>query len=455
MGLNTGPVGRFSDINETTNFSGSGIVKASRVMSFGGPGHILISNSMAEIVVEFEEFRDYVTDIGTLRDKHGSPLHVYNFHNGHVGRRWAGPAAAHDLRLAVDLESARSLPGTPIHATEAVGGAIPVESQTYVVRESDEAFRAARIAGHPTLLLHGIRQVGKTSLLARALNDAKNDGSMVAYTDFKAFSAAEMELPERFYFALAESLAGQLDPSYDVAANWSSLRVGGANVERLIRKTALADPNVRLLWALDDMDRLFDVPFGSEVFGLLRSWHNRHAVEPWAPLSRLTVAITYSTEPSQFITDSNRSPFNVGTLVNMRDFTKQEVVWLNGVVGGPIRTDGDIAATMELLNGHPYLVRKWLSCLLDDRYAFDDLVNKAGADDGPFIEHLRHVLKVVGDLPGGAAAVWETLSKGTCTNHGHFFRLRSAGILAGDSPDRVRIRCRLYESYLRRSLPPA
>ena len=36
----------------------------------------------------------------------------------------------------------------------------------------------------------------------------------------------------------------------------------------------LGDAAAPLLWAMDEVDRLFTCDFGSEVFGLFRSWHN-------------------------------------------------------------------------------------------------------------------------------------------------------------------------------------
>jgi hypothetical protein len=68
-----------------------------------------------------------------------------------------------------------------------------------------------------------------------------------------------------------------------------------------------------VVWGLDEVDRLFSVPFGSEVFGLFRSWHNKRALDPSGPWARLTLAIAYATEAHLFITDLNQSPFNVGT----------------------------------------------------------------------------------------------------------------------------------------------
>ena len=53
-----------------------------------------------------------------------------------------------------------------------------------------------------------------------------------------------------------------------------------------LRRVFAATENRRLVWALDDVDRLFTRPFGSEVLALLRAWHNERALDPGGPWSR-------------------------------------------------------------------------------------------------------------------------------------------------------------------------
>jgi AAA domain-containing protein len=80
-----------------------------------------------------------------------------------------------------------------------------------------------------------------------------------------------------------------------------------------------------IVWGLDEVDRLFHCDFGSEIFGLFRSWHNQRALEPTGPWSRLTLAMAYATEAHLFIADLNQSPFNVGTGLTLGDFTLEIV----------------------------------------------------------------------------------------------------------------------------------
>ena len=84
------------------------------------------------------------------------------------------------------------------------------------------------------------------------------------------------------------------------------------NWKRFLRREALSGGEVPLVWGMDGVDRLFSCPFGSEIFELFRSLHNERAFDPDGPWTRLTLAIAYATEAHLFITDLNRSPFNVG-----------------------------------------------------------------------------------------------------------------------------------------------
>src|SRR5205085_2354761 len=67
---------------------------------------------------------------------------------------------------------------------EAAGGAVPLDSAFYVRRESDADFLSAVHRRDSIVLVKGARQMGKSSLLARALQGAREEGMRVALTDF-------------------------------------------------------------------------------------------------------------------------------------------------------------------------------------------------------------------------------------------------------------------------------
>src|SRR5262249_14686710 len=186
------------------------------------------------------------------------------------------------------------------------------DSEFYIVRSTDNEFKSA-IARHDSIVLvKGARQVGKTSLLARGLEQAREEGAKVVLTDFQTLNSSHLESAEKLFFALAELIAQHLDLEVAPQSFWDSQRGPNMNFGRYLRREVLGKISSHIVWGLDEVDRLFSCSFGSEVFGLFRSWHNARSLDPKGPWKRLTLAIAYATEAHLFITDMNQSPFNVG-----------------------------------------------------------------------------------------------------------------------------------------------
>src|SRR5262249_16269164 len=178
--------------------------------------------------------------------------------------------------------------GTHPHSSVApVRDAMPLDSKFYIVRGADEQFRAAIARQDSIVLIKGARQVGKTSLLARGLQQARAAGARIVLTDLQKLNAADLASAEAFYLALAVLIADQLALDVGPDAVWNARRGPSINFERYIRREALGKISGSLVWGLDEVDRLFTCSFGSEVFGLFRSWHNERSLDPAGPWQRL------------------------------------------------------------------------------------------------------------------------------------------------------------------------
>src|SRR5207237_6141382 len=102
-------------------------------------------------------------------------------------------------------------PAAVLSKLEPIGGAVPLESKFYIVRPVDEEFRAALARQDSIVLVKGARQMGKTSLLARGLQQARTAGAKVVLTDFQKLNAAHLESVESLFLTLGELIAYQLD----------------------------------------------------------------------------------------------------------------------------------------------------------------------------------------------------------------------------------------------------
>jgi hypothetical protein len=365
---------------------------------------------------------------------------------------WNG--AEDDAQLTEELLSSLEAPEVAKAATliEPPGGAVPLDSRFYLVRPTDEQFLDAIRRQDSIVLVKGARQMGKTSLLARGLQQARATGTTVITTDFQKLNASHLETIETLFMTLGELIADQLDLDVYPDEVWKPRRAPSINFERYIRREVLEKIPTPLVWGLDEVDRLFTCPYASEVFGLFRTWHNERAVDPTAPWGRLTLAIVYATEAHLFITDQNQSPFNVGTRLELKDFSLEQVGELNARHGSPLSGADELARYFQLVGGHPYLVRRGFHEMTTNNLGLAAFEAQADRDEGPFGDHLRRILVLLARDPALAEVVRGVLRGEPCPTVEDFYRLRSAGVMAGDSAQDVKPRCQLYATYLKRHL---
>jgi WD40 repeat protein len=85
MGVHSGPVYVVSDINDKQNVAGGGINMAQRVMDCGDAGHILLSKAVADVLNQFADWTQRLSDLGEIRVKHKVLVQVYNLSTNGLG----------------------------------------------------------------------------------------------------------------------------------------------------------------------------------------------------------------------------------------------------------------------------------------------------------------------------------------------------------------------------------
>jgi hypothetical protein len=331
------------------------------------------------------------------------------------------------------------------------GAVLPLSSQYYVERSVDHGLADALARRDSIVLIKGARQMGKTSLLARGLRQARQSNFDVVATDFQKLSPDLFNSAKELYLELSNMIADQLDIDELPEDNWNERRPPNVNFERYLSRKVLKERERHLVWAIDEADRLFPHAVSSELFGLFRSWHNARALDPEAPWSGLTMVIAYATEAHLFIADLNQSPFNVGTRFVLADFSLEEIQDLNKRYGEPIRDERSLARFHLLVGGQPFLTHRGLQELANG-LSLPELERRAADDQGPFGDHLRRMLVLLAKEEGLLAAMRDVLDGRPCPNETLFYRLRSGGLLQGDSAKSTDIRCDIYAAYLRKHL---
>jgi DNA-binding SARP family transcriptional activator len=325
---------------------------------------------------------------------------------------------------------------------ESIGGAVRPGSALYVRRPSDAALQSGLRSGEGVIRVTGPRESGKSSLLSEGERFARAAGWRLARTSLRTF--ADVDSGAACCRRLAETLADSLGLPLP---EWSADRAAGLHLRAFLRE-ALTAGRGRLLWTLDDVDLLFERPFAAATFGLLRSWYEEGASDADGPWSRLTLLLSYSAEVHLHAVDPNQSPFNIGLRLEVGDFTPAETAELVAR-HAPVPEGVTPERLMALLGGHPLLLRKALDVLVHEKQPWSALEATALRPGSPFRPHLAGLRQTLGaDLAGRLAALAQREVR---PDEEEFYRLRSAGVLAGDDPAGWRFRCELYRRWFSQS----
>jgi hypothetical protein len=105
-----------------------------------------------------------------------------------------------------------------------------------------------------------------------------------------------------------------------------------------------------------------------------------------------------------------------------------------------------------LVAGQPYLTRRGLHELASRKLSFGDFEAQAARDEGPFGDHLRRLLVSLAQDSTLFEVMRGVLSGRHTATPEAFYRLRSSGLVAGESAREMHPRCKLYQVYLSRHL---
>jgi hypothetical protein len=328
-------------------------------------------------------------------------------------------------------------------------GTIRLDSPFYVRRWEDGVVERQIGLQGTTVVIKGPRQSGKSSLLARALALARKNGQPAVYLSFQSFDASQLRSLKSLLTALALQIGSALRSTVRPEDIWDS-KGDKLNFESFLEAAVLSEASRPVVLLLDEVDRIFDQRYRSDFFSGVRVWtENRATKHSWI---NLNLVLSHSTDPALWIDNLHESPFNVGERLRLGDFNREQVQDLNARYGSPLPTQELLDGLLELVGGHPYLIRQALYVLATERWLLEDLRRVACKDSGPFGDHLRrHLWALLQNRPL-LNTLAQIVRKRRCDNENHFQRLLATGLIAGDTRAEVQMRCALYQIYFSQHL---
>ena len=240
-----------------------------------------------------------------------------------------------------------------------VGGTLSLNDPSYVERSADAELIERVSAGEFCFVLT-TRQMGKSSLMVRTAKRLKDAGALSAIIDLSSIGANPQSVTtDQWYFAVADTILNKLGHDEDITSWWSerSSLPAVQRLFRILRDVVLKLTSKPVVLFFDEIDSTLNLPFRDDFFASLRACHNARAEDP--ELNRLTFVLLGVASPSDLIADPMRTPFNVGSLIPLTDFTPDEARSLaDGLGGDSGASEAALRRVLEWTDGHPYLTQK-------------------------------------------------------------------------------------------------
>ncbi len=249
----------------------------------------------------------------------------------------------------------------PYDSFYTTGGTLPASAPSYVTRSADDSLNRA-LSNHEYCYILNSRQMGKSSLCVRAVEKFKKDGYRVVFLDLTRFGGSNLTL-EQWYAGLHSEIGRALNLQ-DQFQDFRRTNHELSPLQRLfaaIHDVALGAAESPIIIFIDEIDVTRSLSFSTdEFFSAIRQLYVARATDP--SLTRLVFCLLGTATPSELITDTRISPFNIGTRIDIQDFTPAEAKPL--ATGIAFRFDTHTAAqrlldrVMYWTGGHPYLTQR-------------------------------------------------------------------------------------------------
>lgn len=226
---------------------------------------------------------------------------------------------------------------------------------SYVERAADVQLLDALIAGEYVYILDS-RQKGKSSLVARTIVKLKEQGIATVKLDLQRIGANVT--PEQWYAGLLAGIGQELGNGKELFEYWESRQSVGplARWVGAISEVVLAQTQGQIVIFVDEVDFVRALDFSTdEFFAGIRGCYNRRS--EGVGFERLAFCLVGVATPGQLIRNPEITPFNIGTKIELTDFSLAETEGYACALGNGRDGAMLIRRVHHWVNGHPYLTQ--------------------------------------------------------------------------------------------------
>ena len=330
---------------------------------------------------------------------------------------------------------------------EPPGSRMSIESKFYVMRSPAEEDAMREVVKPGALIrIKAPHEFGKSSLMGRVVDHAEKSGAKTVSINFRGDIDREfLGNLNGFLKHFCVQITRKLKVPNRLDDYWDGGLGSKGDCGEYFEDHLLPLMSGALVLELDEMDVLFEGPgdkaWAIDFLSMLRAWFEKgRTSEKW---KKLRLVLVHAKDIDQETLQQSQSPFNVGTEIELGEFSAVQVADLAMRHGlGQSIAPG----LMALVGGHPQLVRLGLYAIARGE-SLETLVVTGATEEGLYGNHLRRVRsKLEGHVDLKMA--FQRVLAGESIDQASSAALRSLGVgkLQGN---KVQVTCELYREYFR------
>ncbi len=320
--------------------------------------------------------------------------------------------------------------------------------RSYIKRDADTELQVAIKDNDRYPFVLAPRQSGKSSVMERVRSLLATEDLRIIIIDLSLFSQKDMVDFDQFILNFLTLIYEKLDVTEKLGSHLQNLKYGPTFLLKSI-KLLLQTLSGRIIICLDELDALITSEFKDDFLSQIRALFNERASDPF--FKRIQFILAAAVSQDSLISDPNRSPFNVGAQIVLRDFNKEQVDrlvavgnWLDveDIEKASDRisywTNGSVFLSQSILE-KAYLRRYGMTDTWGIRELIDNIVMEI-ITSAPREIHFRNIGTQLREQPLLLSA-WENWMDGAVPD----MKVRESLLLAGISDEKNPIRNRIYQ----------